>query len=290
MVAAIDRCLSLLEVLAREAEGLSLGDLAERLDLPKSATHRMLAALMKRGYVHQDGVTQAYALSLRLALLAFRYLDARQLPDAAQTVLDRLARETGEYCRLAVVEGEGLVWIAHAQGATQGLRYDPDMGQEVVLHATATGKAWLASLPEEEALRIVCARGFRRPAHAGKRLVSGVAELRQQLAETRRRGYGLAVEEGEAGIVALAMAFRAWDAPRAPVAGTLSVAGPVLRIRKERYDQISAALAHATRDVCALWSLRRHQKRPLHQEDSVPVRSAAAHGAGPAKVAKGAAR
>lgn len=263
MVAAIDRCLSLLEALAPEAEGLSLGELARRLDLPKSATHRMLATLMQRGYVRQDPVSQDYSLSLRLALLAFRYLDGRQLPDAAQTVLDRLARETGEYCRLAVVEGEALVWIARAQGATQGLRYDPDMGQEVVLHATATGKAWLASLPEEEALRIACARGFRPPAHARKRLVTGVVELRQQLAETRRRGYGLAVEEGEAGIVALAVAFRAWDAADAPVAGTLSVAGPLTRLHRDRYDEIAAALARAARDLCGLWSVRRRQKRAM---------------------------
>ncbi len=288
MVAAIDRCLSLLEALAPEAEGLSLGELARRLDLPKSATHRMLATLMTRGYVRQDAVSQAYSLSLRLALLAFRHLDGRQLPDAAQTVLDRLARETGEYCRLAVIEGETLVWIARAQGATQGLRYDPDMGQEVVLHATATGKAWLASLPEEEALRIACARGFRPPPHAGKRLVTGVVELRQQLAETRRRGYGLAVEEGEAGIVALAVAFRAWDAPDAPVAGTLSVAGPVMRLHRDRYEQIAADLARAARDICALWSLRRRQKRPVRREmKAVARRTAVPRGRGdrPARLA-----
>ncbi|HKX10388.1 MAG TPA: IclR family transcriptional regulator, partial [Stellaceae bacterium] len=204
MVAAIDRCLGLLEALTPEPEGLPLGDLADRLDLPKSATHRMLATLTQHGYVRQDPATQAYVLSLKLALLAFRYLDARRLPDAAQSVLDRLARETGEYCRLAVVEGEELVWIARAQGASQGLRYDPDMGQDVVLHATATGKAWLATLPEEEALRLVCARGFHAPPHAGKRVVAGVSGLRQHLAETRQRGYALAIEEGEVGIIALA--------------------------------------------------------------------------------------
>lgn len=267
MVATIDRCLGLIETLAQESGGLSLGELADRLGLPKSATHRMLATLLERGYVRQDAETQAYALSLRLALLAFRYLDARQLPDVAQTALERLARDTGEYCRLAVVEGEGLVWIARAQGATQGLRYDPDMGQEVVLHATATGKAWLATLPEAEALRIVSVRGFRRPAHAGKRVISNVIELRQQLAETRRRGYGLAVEEAEAGIVALAVAFRAWGSSEAPVAGTLSVAGPVVRIRKERYEELSEALARAARDVSAVWPLHRRQ-RPIPLEDS----------------------
>ena len=44
-VTNVDRCLSLLETLAEEPDGLSLGSLAERLDLPKSATHRLLQTL-----------------------------------------------------------------------------------------------------------------------------------------------------------------------------------------------------------------------------------------------------
>ena len=86
---------------------------------------------------------------------------------------------------MSVVEGEGLVWIARAQGATLGLRYDPPMGGDVVLHATATGKAWLATLPEQDALRIVCARGFTTPEGFGKRALRSVDELRRHLDETQ---------------------------------------------------------------------------------------------------------
>src|SRR5581483_2091858 len=175
------------------------GELARRIDVPKSAAHRLLQALAHRGYVYQDPASQAYAMSLKLAVLGFTFLHARHLPDVAQGALDRLARASGEYCRIAVLEGEKLVWIARAQGATQGLRYDPPMGGDVVLHATATGKAWLATLPEEQALRIVCARGFATPPGFGQRVVSGVDELRAHLRDTRKRGYGLVVEEGEPG-------------------------------------------------------------------------------------------
>ncbi|HLI11149.1 MAG TPA: IclR family transcriptional regulator [Alphaproteobacteria bacterium] len=280
MVAAVDRCLALIETLAQEAEGLSLGDIAARLDMPKSATHRMLATLAAHGYVTQDPATQAYLLSLRLAVLAFRYLDARRLPDVAQTVLDRLARDTAEYCRLAVVEGDGLIWVARAQGATRGLRYDPEMGHEVVLHATATGKAWLATLQEEEALRIVFAQGFRAPPNAGKRVVRTVDELRTHLAETRRRGYAVAVEEGEAGTVAVAVTFRAWDSPEAPVAGTLSVAGPMVRLGRERREEIGAALIAAAREVAALWPLRQRQRHAARQEAGGSLAAAAPRAAG----------
>jgi IclR family transcriptional regulator, acetate operon repressor len=261
---AVDRCLSIVEALVDESAGVSLVDLAARLEMPNSAIHRTLATLAARGYVRQDPATQAYALTLRLSTLGFRLLGARHLPDAGQLALQRLAEETGEYCRLAVVDGGGLTWIARAQGSTQGLRYEPPMGREVVLHATATGKAWLATLPEDEALRLVVARGFPVPRHVdpnmfGKGVVRSIDELRAHLRETRRRGYALAIEEGEAGTVAMAAAFRASEHPQAPVAGTVSVAGPLIRMGPARREKMAPLLAAAAGDLAALWPLRQHQ-------------------------------
>lgn len=259
-VSAIERCISLVEILAAQPDGMDLGALAAAVSMPKSATHRILTTLLEKGWVSQDPATLGYRLSLTLANLAFRHLDAMRLPDAAQAPLDDLARTTHEYCRLAVVDGERIVWVARAQGATSGLRYDPDMGHEVALHATATGKAWLATLPEAEALRIVAGRGLSATRPLGPRSAKTLDEVRSTLAETRARGYALALEEGEAGTVAMAMAFRAAQSPDAPVAGTVSVAGPLARIGADRHAAIAAALQSAVRAVERIWPVRRHQR------------------------------
>src|SRR5688500_12982789 len=108
MIANVDRAFSAIEMLATQPAGMTLGALAARLGVPKSAAHRWMQALVHRGYVMQDGASQDYLLSLQLPLLGFRYLDGRA-QDVAQDVLDRLAQSTGEYCRIALVEGEGLV-------------------------------------------------------------------------------------------------------------------------------------------------------------------------------------
>lgn len=258
-IAAVERALKMLEALAGEAGGADLTVLAEQLDLPVSATHRLLATLVERGFVAQEEGSGAYGLTLKLAQLAFRNLDLRGLPDAGQIVLDELARTTREYCRLAVAEGESLTWIARAQGATAGLRYEPPMGVEIVLHATATGKAWLASLPESEALRIVCARGFAAEGRTGPNALGDLDALRAHLAETRKRGFALAVEEGEIGTVAMAVTFRAGPDDQAPVAGTLSVAGPLPRMHEARRGEIAQALLRAAHEMAAIWPLRRRQ-------------------------------
>lgn len=255
----VDRCLSVIETLAESGAGLSVGALALHLEMPKSAVHRLLQSLAGAGYVRQDPASQDYRLTLKIALLGFRYLDVRRLPDVAQGALDRLAHQVGEYCRIAVVENGGLVWVARAQGATQGLRYDPPMGRDVVLHATATGKAWLATLPEHEALRIVFARGFETPPGFGPRVVKSVDELRHQLDATRQRGYALAIDEGEPGTVAIATVFRSYDAADAPIAGTISIAGPLVRMGEGRIGEIAPLLVRTAQEIAGLWPLRLRQ-------------------------------
>ncbi|RWO23239.1 MAG: IclR family transcriptional regulator [Mesorhizobium sp.] len=264
-VTAVSRCLALLEILAGEGEPVELSELADRLDMPASAIHRLLVTLISHGWVIQDQASQKYALSLRMTTLAFRNLDARNVPDVIQSVLEKLASETREYCRLAILEDQDLVWVARAQGAVNGLKYDPDMGHEIILHATANGKAWLASLPEEEALSIAYSRGFGVSRQLGPNSARNVDELRIRLAETRQRGFATSLEEAEAGTVAIAVPFRASPDSDARVAGTISVAGPLVRITSERWEELASALHRAAAEISELWPLRsrqRHVSRP----------------------------
>jgi IclR family acetate operon transcriptional repressor len=258
-VANVDRALDLIEVLADHPEGVALVSLAGGLGLAKSATHRLLQSLAARGYVTQDEATQRYRLSMKLGTLGFRIIDSRCLPDLAQGVLDRLAGLVGEYCRIAVVESRMLHWAARAQGANRGLRYDPPMGAEVALHATASGKAWLATLPEDEAIEIAMRRGLRRRQGMGRRTLVDVDELRRQLRETRRRGYAKAVDEAEAGVLALAAAFCTSPAAGAAAAGTVSIAGPALRLTAKRAESLVPQLLIAAREMTNAWPVWRRQ-------------------------------
>ena len=259
-VAAVSRCLKIVESLAGVVGGLELGDIAQRVAMPKSAAHRLLTTLTAEGWGGQDPVTQNYMLSLRVATLAFHDLDVRVVTDVVQAILDRLARRTREYCRLAMVEGDTLSWVSKAQGATTGLRYDAAMGHEVALHATATGKAWLASLPDSEAVRIVAARNFFRHLQVGPRAARSQAELRRRLADTRAQGFATAIEEAEPGISALAVTFRTDEHADAPVAGTVSIAGPMTRIRPDRYGELVSCLREAATELEAVWRIRTRQR------------------------------
>jgi len=249
----VDRVMDIIELLADEPNGLPLSEIAPRLDMPKSAAHRLLSSLVNRGFAVQDDTSQRYRLTVRLAAVGFRVLAGAGTSDICQPSLDRLARRTGELVRLALVEGDTLFWIAKAQGALSGLRYDPDLGQAVVLHATATGKAWLSTMNDEAAANLVKKRGYVVPARFGKPIVRDEAGLLKELASTRARGYGMAIEEGEPGTCAMALAIPGRDGV---AVGTVSIAGPASRFTPERMKEVAPDLAATVTEIADLWPAR----------------------------------
>jgi DNA-binding IclR family transcriptional regulator len=251
-----ERCLSIIELLAGEAGELPLGEIAERLGLPKSGAHRLLATLVDLGWVEKDGDTSFYRLTMRLAILGQRFFVATGIPDICQPLLDRLADETREFARLAVVDAESLVWVAHAQGARGGLMYQPSLTSNTVpLHATASGKAWLATLPTDRAVRTALKHeGFERADKFGPNVVRSVEALMRELEATVRRGYGIAINEAEPGVTALAAVIRSGS--DGPGLGTVSVAGPSVRMTESRIHELAPLVLDAASELSALWPLR----------------------------------
>ena len=251
----IERVLDILTLLADHPHGLPISEISRQLDLPKSAVHRLLSVLVNRGLAGQDEYSQRYRMTVKLAAIGFRFLAASGITEICQPSLDRLAMRTGELARLALVKGDTLIWIAKAQGALSGLRYDPDMGQPVVLHATSTGKAWLATLDEAQAVALVKARGFVVPARFGRPIVRDEASLRAELKLTRERGYGTSIEEGEPGTCAVGCAIVDPQSKRA--IGTVSVAGPVARLTSARIAEIAPDLKATAAEIADLWPSRK---------------------------------
>jgi DNA-binding IclR family transcriptional regulator len=241
-------------LLADKSSGMKVSEIAQQLDMPKSAAHRMLTSLCQRGFAMQDEISQRYCITLKLAAIGLRVLSSSGTSDICQPSLDRLAARTGELVRLAVVEAGALIWIAKSQGSMSALRYDPYLGNPVALHATSVGKAWLATLDEEEAVNIVTAKGFQVPSSYARAVVRDEASLRAELSRTRRRGYGVAIEEGELGTSAMAQAVLVGRDRVA--AASVSIAGPAARLTKARMKDFAPYLSETVSELADLWPSR----------------------------------
>jgi DNA-binding IclR family transcriptional regulator len=256
MAGNLERALAVLELLAKQGGSVQLAAIADTLDIPRSATHRLLSSLIDQGYVRQDAAHGEYLLSLKLVSLGLIYLSAGGVLDISQPILDRLAAASGELARLGVIEDDHVTFVGKSQGAKSGLRYDPDMGSQPRLHCTASGQAWLSTLTDELAVSIVMRQtgldgrgGLGDPASGGPRAPKTVQQFQMALADARKRGYGLSVEGYEIGMTSLAAAIRHPVSQR--VVGVVTLAGPTSRLSEERALALAPALLDAAADMAA---------------------------------------
>ncbi|AVD90132.1 Acetate operon repressor [compost metagenome] len=245
-----DRALSILELLVKHVAGLPMSEVADKLGIPRTATHRLLGELKEMGYVKQNPSTTHYLLTVKLASLGLTYLASSGIIDATQPLLDELAQETGELIRLAVIEENQLIWVAKSQGARSGLRYDPDAGADVYLPATANGLAWLAAEPEERALELIAEQGMERAQGMGPNAPRTLRELMERIEETRTRGYGVVRDVYEPGTSAIATVIRHVDDGR-PI-GTVSIAGPSVRMTPEKVEAVAPLLQEYAKRLAGL--------------------------------------
>ncbi|KQT13829.1 IclR family transcriptional regulator [Ramlibacter sp. Leaf400] len=242
----VNRALRILETLAGEPEGMPLASVASELDLPRSATHRLLNELVRCGYVRQLRAQGDYALTTKLPAIGLSFLGGAGIVDIAQPIIDRLAETSGELVRLALVDGDRLTFVAKAQGARSGLRYDPDMGIDVQLSCSAGGHAWLMTLSEERATELVARQGFGSPKAFGPKAPTTFKALMKLLEEDRRRGFSTIVEMYSPGMSAMAAPVlrRGHDA-----VGVITIAGPLQRLTPDRMLQLGPALTSAAAEL-----------------------------------------
>lgn len=204
--------------------------------------------LESAGYARKNPATGAYLLTYKIVALGRRHADAVRFVELCQPYLDALARKTGELVQFAVPEGDVLRFVAKADG-TERITVRSLLGTEVDLHATATGKAWLSTLPEDEAIELVRRRG--RPRITARTVIS-LKGLRLSLRAARKVGYALIEEEHLEGANAVAAPIVTPGAARG--IGAVVVTGPTFRLPPAKLARLAPLVKAAARELAALWS------------------------------------
>ena len=248
MNGVLERTLGILELLAQHGHGLELAAIADQLNIPRSGAHRLLTDLVRCGYVRQVRDHGDYVLTTKLVSMGLSYLSNTGIVDIAQPLLNRLAEISGELVRLSVVDGDRLTWVARAQGARQGLRYDPDMGNDARLSCSASGLAWLSAMSDEQALAMVAQQGLGQSAEFGPNAPATLQAVLDCLHKTRERGYSLTQETYTAGLNAMGAVVRLND--QAPM-GVITIAGPTVRFTEEKMQSLAPELLSMAAQMAA---------------------------------------
>ena len=255
-IASVERALKIIEWLADMPEGLSFSEIVERLGgVNKAIAFKLLNTLEGCGYVFHNDRTANYCLTLRVSNLALRKLSGARLLEQGRAILLPLADHTGELVRLAVVEdlapAPRLTWVLSLLPRRQVLQIDPHYSLEIGLHTHAAGKAWLATLPFDQALKLVRAKKFK--AMTPHSIVTPEA-LRKELRRTAVQGFAVSFEEHALGVSAVGVPVfaRRLDGASACV-GVVTVAAPTARRSRDDFTAWVPAVQAAAEQLGASW-------------------------------------
>jgi IclR family acetate operon transcriptional repressor len=181
----VDRVVQLLDLLAEAGQGVGVTEIAGRLRLGKSTTHRLLTSLARAGVVRVDPAARLYHLGYRLLQWTAGWLDRLDARTRALPHLRHLQEKCQETVSLNLQEELTRVAVERLE-TSQEVRFVADVGKPLPLHTGAGGKAILAFLPPPEIDRVLAAAALPTGAERA---------LRRTLGDIRRSGSAVSFGE-----------------------------------------------------------------------------------------------
>jgi len=232
-IQVITRAASILRALEGKSNGLSLGQIGQRVGLARSTVQRIVDALRAEQLVIAASPTSGVRLGpalIRLAASASVSFDQITRP-----IISALSQSIGETVDLSVLKGNSAIFTDQIQGSHR-LRAVSAIGETFPLYCTANGKAMLSVLPPEKASKLLRAPLPRLTPHT----MTKPKELLKLIAAYRRTGIAIDDEEHTEGISALGTGFVD------PIGRVIAISIPVPTARFKRIrSQISGPLLDA---------------------------------------------
>lgn len=238
----VERALDILLCFTQDQPTLTLTQIAERADLHKSTVHRLLATLEGKQFVRRDDESGAYRLGIKLVELGFSAHNGTNISDCATPHLQRLSAEHRETVDLAILEGTDVVYLQVIE-SSQRMKIAAAPGERLPAFCTATGKAFLAYLPDVQ-VRKVFEQGVCKYTQNTN---LSLDDLYQSLRQVRDQGFAIVEEEFEDGVNAVAAPIL--DKNRQPIAA-VALVGPAFRLPNERMLKLGKSV-QATADSIA---------------------------------------
>lgn len=232
--------LRILDFIGSKNDPASLREVAAALGMTKPTAHRLLATLADHGLIRFDSADARYRLGMRLFELSRQVWRDLDLRGAALPEMRKLHETTGETISLAVLTGDGAVYVDEIQ-SRHHLRERSRVGQRVAMRRSAVGKALASGFDRDERRRL---RSCDAEDVAGRGEIPDPQALDRHLDLVNARGYALEVDEDVVGISGVAAPIA--DSRGVAVAA-IGLSGAGERLDRDVLHRLGSSVIEATR-------------------------------------------
>lgn len=215
---SLSRGLAILSAFSYDRRELSVRELAAQLGISRPTAYRLAKTLEQHGFLQLDPSNKTYGVGLTAFAVGQLFLPS-SFSDVVDQLLEELRGATTHTVHAAVLDGSSLVMIA-AKESRNLSRIVAHIGQRFTWHATAAGKAFLASLSNAEVVQLIHESGLPRMA---SRTITDLNDLLADLELVRARGYATATDEFAEGLHSIGMLVQG---PKSVAPYTLAISMP----------------------------------------------------------------
>jgi DNA-binding IclR family transcriptional regulator len=239
---AVERALTMLEVVSQASEGLSNAEISRKLNIPKSSASYILRTLETQGYLARDHESGRYRVGLKILSLSRGALGGLDVRGVALPIMRRLTQQTGLTCHLAVLDGAEAVYIEKVE--PEGfIRMDTWVGRRMRVHATSVGKAIVAHISHEQLEQILLRSGMEKRT---PKTITTLPRLLKDLEKVRTQGYAVDDEENNLGARCVgAPIFDEHDS----ILASLGLSGTTQQVSPQTMPRILEVLKDAARHI-----------------------------------------
>ncbi len=238
-IQSVDRAIEILRCFEKNEE-LGVTEIGKMVDLHKSTAFNLISTLEKAGLLAKDEGASKYKLGSELFRLGtFVNSNLRKM---CRPYLEKLVAEYSETVNLVARNGDMVIYLEKIE-SPHSMRISTDEGSKLPLHSTAVGKSIMATLPEEEILKVIGEIEFCK---FTENTISGADELLIQIRDIKGKGYAEDIQEYEIGLTCVAASIK----DHTGVASyAISVSGPHSRMTEEVREKIGKTLVEYTSEL-----------------------------------------
>ena len=244
-ISAVVRALKVLKLFDAQHKEMSLTELSTMAGITKSSMIRVLSSLEEEGFIRYCEQTKKYKLGItifRLSNTAFGFLNVR---DEAKDILKEVAIQANAVVHLAVMEDQKIVIIDRIWPNEQldTMALTSQIGGEVPVHCTGTGKVLLAYINEESRKNILEHCDF----HAySEHTITNKEKLMEEIVKIRQQGYAINNGEHEPYLRCVTFPIFGYEHK---IEASVSITGLIQVMNEEKIEQSKQLLMKATREI-----------------------------------------
>lgn len=227
------RVLDILELLANNQEGLSLTEIAEAIDAPKSSILPLMHTMAQRKFIFFNAHTYKYSIGIGSFCVGSAYTSNMNALQFIKSEMKYIVKKTNEICQMGIFDRGQVLYVAKVD-SDDPIRIISYVGKRLPAYCTALGKALLCQKNIDD-LRELYPDGLKEYT---PNTITDFEVLAEQLKVVRKTM--VATENGEANEQSYCLSvplFKGDD-----ILAAISVSIPLFRMTDEKTELIKSLL------------------------------------------------